>query len=890
MLNALLLSKVSPVAILRLGAPATTALPPQCDWMNTTLAKKINAYSAILAGGCHYDGSIATPLNHQEIEACAHEIKKLGIKHIAITGVFSQTTPFQELKAAHIIKSIIPNAHITLSNKNDGSLLERENMTVTMAALHEIFNYTFESIRLGISKLGLANTKLFVSHNDGTLSPISKANPFLTLKSGPTNSLRGAGVLCPEISYAIAVDIGGTSTDAGIIKNGEPLEKNSLFNVAGINFKSPTSQVEAIALGGGTTINISDTDITLGPSIANNLYQKSLCFGGDTLTTTDIAVAFDRISPTNHIKTLIKRIPTHLLQQADNLLHQTLADLIIETRSSVNEKPNDIILVGGGACLFNINTLQTILNKHIKNSNVIVPSHANIANAIGAATAQIAGIHTEIYNLDTISRDSAYDGAVKSATKKALHNGACSKSINIKNISVTEISYINNNSIKVAAKVAGNPDFQFQEKPTNTHYADAAPVSASSKIKKYTDILDPKPIIKAASRIDNSNINLTSTTTITSEIAKKLATIIPLTKENIDARAIGYDFLGSGGGGSTRLSKLMVNVCLNQQKNIKELNLDDLPDEATVIACGFIGSPAIFEESPPSIDLLINSVLKMERISGKKTDALISMEGGGANGLVPYIVAAELSIPIINADVMGRAFPGINMITPAIYDGMEQHTVTLASTYDVIVIDANNPNELERKARTAVQDIGAMAFLSYYPFSGSVIKKLSIKDTPQLAQAIGKQFLLSKSHNENPLNAINNYLKNTDYGQIKECFSGRIIDIIKSESSGFSIGAIRINNQQKNYEVIFQNENIFAREVLADGSHINIASVPDLITVIDAETFAPIGTPEYTYGNKVRVLTIGAPSILKTKRALEVIGPSSPTYQVDKILKILNEN
>jgi DUF917 family protein/N-methylhydantoinase A/oxoprolinase/acetone carboxylase beta subunit len=879
MLNALLQANVSPVAIIRLGAPSTTSLPPQCDWTNKPLTEHINGYTKILAGGCHYDGSIATPLNREELKKAARDIKKLGIKHVAITGVFSQLAPSQEQAAADILLSIAPDLEITLSVTNNGGLLERENMTIVIAALQEIFKKTFNNVRQALYDIGLVDTQFLISHNDGTLSPLATANPYLSLQSGPTNSLRGAGKLCSNYNYAIAADIGGTSTDAGIIKNNEPIEKDALFRLAGINFKSPTSHVETISLGGDTRVIFDDDGVRFGKSITNQHEEQSMCFGGDTFTITDVAVAKQRISPLNCQTRRIQNIPAFVIEEADQLLHTVLANLLTDVWASVTVKPHVIILVGGAACLFDCNKLHTILSHTMSDIKIIIPEYSSIANAIGAATAHISGTYNGVYDLHKINRTRAYKNATDLAIQQAIKNGASPKNIHIKSIYSHDISYIPGATTRIQVKVASKPALQ---SVSANKVKDLSLTNAENTLKENKTFFSTQQ--QYIERINNSCQQLTDNPKVALEISKKLSTIKPLQTHDIDARAIGYDFLGSGGGGSTRLMKLMVMSCLKKFKALKELPIDDLPDDAEVISCGFIGSPAIFEEDPPSIDSLVNSILKMEQISNKKINAIIAYEGGGANGLVPYVVAAELDIPVIDADTMGRAFPGINMVTPAIYDGMPHCTATLTTTRDIRVIHASCPDDLEEKCRLAAQELGAMAFLSFYPFTGKLLKQFCVKNTTQIAEAIGKHFILSKSDGSDPIKKINKFLRNTDYGEVKEQFNGRITNIHKSESLGFSMGVIQITADDGTYDVIFQNENILARKHQINGDYQEIACVPNLITIVDAETFEPIGTPEYTYGRKVRVLTIDAPPILKTEQALKVVGPSSPTYQIDKIL------
>ncbi len=120
--------------------------------------------------------------------------------------------------------------------------------------------------------------------------------PIFTVACGPTNSLRGASYLS-QLSDAIVVDIGGTTSDVGVLVQSFPRESSLAVEIGGArtNFRMP--DLVSIGLGGGTIIRIKDNgEYTVGPdSVGYRLQEKSLIFGGDTLTATDVAVALGKV-------------------------------------------------------------------------------------------------------------------------------------------------------------------------------------------------------------------------------------------------------------------------------------------------------------------------------------------------------------------------------------------------------------------------------------------------------------------------------------------------------------------------------------------------------------------------------------------------------------------
>ena len=139
----------------------------------------------------------------------------------------------------------------------------------------------------------MTNADIYLSQNDGTLMTMDYARryPILTVACGPTNSIRGASYLS-RLDNAIVIDVGGTTTDLGVIQNGFPRESGVAVTIGGVrtNFRMP--DVYSIGLGGGSIVREhADGSVTVGPdSVGYEITEKALVFGGDTLTATDIAV------------------------------------------------------------------------------------------------------------------------------------------------------------------------------------------------------------------------------------------------------------------------------------------------------------------------------------------------------------------------------------------------------------------------------------------------------------------------------------------------------------------------------------------------------------------------------------------------------------------------
>ena len=212
----------------------------------------------------------------------------------------------------------------------------------------------------------------FFAQNDGTLMDLEFAIrfPVLTIGSGPANSIRGAAYLTGRTD-AIVVDVGGTSTDVGVLVRGFPRESSFGVEIGGIrtNFRMP--DLVTIALGGGTIV----TEDALGPeSVGYRILEEALAFGGSTPTLTDAGVAAQRFALGD-----ASRLAQHgpLLAAAIARSDAMLADAIDRVKTS--REPVTLVAVGGGAPLVPEDLPGT--------SEVLRPDHSDVANAIGAAIA-----------------------------------------------------------------------------------------------------------------------------------------------------------------------------------------------------------------------------------------------------------------------------------------------------------------------------------------------------------------------------------------------------------------------------------------------------------------------------------------------------------------------
>lgn len=432
------------VGVIRLAAPATTSLPPFADWPDR-LSDVVAGPAHIVRGGYNYDGSeIAAPVR-DELVAAATAIRDAGVRAVAISSVFAPVNEQQEHFARDILLQIIPEAAITLSHDLGRlGLLERENAAIMNASLSAIAADVLRSFSDSLVALDI-RCPLYVSQNDGTLMPphVAARYPVLTFASGPTNSIRGGGFLS-GLDDCIVVDIGGTTTDVGVLAGGMPRESSIAVDVGGVrtNFRMP--DVLSIGLGGGSRVRRAGEAINVGPdSVGFKLRSEGLVFGGSTLTATDIAVAAGIVTLGNGAA--VRHLERGFVLQALQQMGAMIEDAIDRMKISASAVP--VVLVGGGSILAPAKLRGA--------SEVIIPKQAGVANAIGAAIAKASGEVDQVYSYEQLGRDTALERARTDATDKAVAAGADRATIRIADVEELPLQYLPGGAVRVRVKAIG---------------------------------------------------------------------------------------------------------------------------------------------------------------------------------------------------------------------------------------------------------------------------------------------------------------------------------------------------------------------------------------------------------------------------------------------------
>ena len=339
--------------------------------------------------------------------------------------------------------------------------------------------------------------------------------------------------------------------------------------------------------------------------------------------------------------------------------------------------------------------------------------------------------------------------------------------------------------------------------------------------------------------------------------------------------AVGAAILGTGGGGDPYIGKLLAQEAVRRHGPVHMASVDELEDDDFVVPSAMMGAPTVMVEKLPRGTEAIKAFRALGDYVGRQPTHTTSIEAGGLNSTTPFVTAATLGIPLVDADGMGRAFPEIQMIVATMH-GVSATPMTLADEKgNSAVIDTIDNRWTERLARTLTVDFGATAMIALYPMSGKQIKDGAfVAGTITLAQELGRLVRETRAAHGDPIGAVVERLGG------RRLFAGKLVDIARRTEAGWAKAEARIEgtgaDAGSTLVLQTQNEHLVA---IRDGDV--VCSVPDLIVVMDAENGGPITTEELRYG--FRVVVVGAPCVpdWRTEEGLSIVGPRYFGYDVE---------
>lgn len=344
-----------------------------------------------------------------------------------------------------------------------------------------------------------------------------------------------------------------------------------------------------------------------------------------------------------------------------------------------------------------------------------------------------------------------------------------------------------------------------------------------------------------------------------------------LDPDALRALARGCAVLGAGGGGDTYLCLLQALQASEDFGPASLVDVDELPDEALIMPCGGIGAPTVSIEKIENGDEGERLRDQLEHLTGHRVAALMPGEIGGGNGVLPVTWAARMGLPLVDADGMGRAFPEIPQVTMQLAGISPSPAVMTDERGNLIVFQAISGHWMERLERAAAVEFGGAASSTEFSLTAAQARHATVRNSVSLAIRIGEAVMKAQ---DSPVAALI-----AEIGAFR-LVTGRVSDVERHTTSGFVRGSVVIEGLGEDagrlIRLELQNENLVALE-----RGRVLASVPDLISVLDSETAEAIATERIKYGQRVVAIAFGCDPVWRTEGGIALTGPRAFGYDFD---------
>ena len=358
------------------------------------------------------------------------------------------------------------------------------------------------------------------------------------------------------------------------------------------------------------------------------------------------------------------------------------------------------------------------------------------------------------------------------------------------------------------------------------------------------------------------------------DVNRQTRKTIPLRTIDIDDLndlAVGAAVLGTGGGGDPYIGRLMAAEAIRTYGPVALIDPAELDPNALVLPVGMMGAPTVMVEKLPGGFELTRSTEALEAILGERAGAVMATEAGGINSTLAMIVAVARGIPLVDADLVGRAFPELQMCTPTLY-GTQACPMSLADDKgNASILQAVTNRWAERLARTMTIEMGCWSLIALYPMRGRQVAVECVQRTPSTLIAIGAASRIARAENRDPIDSICAVTNGV------RLWSGKVVDVARKTVGGFARGEVRVAelDGDRVLDIGFQNEFLVA----VAGDEV-FATTPDLISMLDLETGEPITTEGLRYGHRVAVIGMPGDERWRSPAGLEVVGPAYFGYDI----------
>lgn len=336
--------------------------------------------------------------------------------------------------------------------------------------------------------------------------------------------------------------------------------------------------------------------------------------------------------------------------------------------------------------------------------------------------------------------------------------------------------------------------------------------------------------------------------------------------DDLNDLALGCTLLGSGGGGDPRYELIMTRCAMEQGKSVNILSIDELSKDDLIIPVAYMGAPLVSLEKLPTGREFLPIFDMIEKHAGRAPTALIAFEIGGSNALCPLMLAAQLGLPVVDGDLLGRAFPKVYM-TSCEVNGITASPAFLGDVMgNSVQVQANHSFALENLCRAMTVEMGSSCALALYLMDGEQAKQAIISGSISQALSIGRALAGNVPIQEAVVQSCGGSF----------IAQGMLMDVQQEVKDGFLMGKALLETQVGTICIDYQNEYL-----LAYCENQVLAVTPDIIALIDTESRLPITSDNLKYGMRLSLFSIPSPAIWKTEAGLKLVGPEAFNYHIN---------
>lgn len=262
------------------------------------------------------------------VSQCA-VLRERGVEAIAICLLFSYVAPEHERRVAEIVKRELPGIPVSVSHEVAPIWREYERASTTIADtyLKPLMSHYVKSLTGSLAQIEMNAPWTIMKSNGGAMkSAAAVENPIQTAQSGPAGGMIAAAALGKQAGELnlLTLDMGGTSADVGLIREGSQQHTTEYEIEWGVPAAIPLIDIKSIGAGGGSIAWIDAGGfLRVGPQSARALPGPA-CYGrgGILPTVTDANVVLGRIDPENFLAGRMKLDAAAAERAIEPLAHQ----------------------------------------------------------------------------------------------------------------------------------------------------------------------------------------------------------------------------------------------------------------------------------------------------------------------------------------------------------------------------------------------------------------------------------------------------------------------------------------------------------------------------------------------------------------------------------------